>query len=304
MNHENPGTKTLLLNGSSGSTGLVNLIESFKKLGPSFGLNISAYIPSFSELINRPISIKEYPLVAQKLNHLDAEKIVVFGGRRTALVLEEVIPDVKKSIGLVPVTVENDLWACERSLGFSSAVEFAFRNYQDRDIYHNDQSDILILEIAGHESGFLVLETGMALGAQTLVFPENPETADMIAKKYKIFRQKSSDGKISRFLVVVNEGISPGRSFDLAENLRKAHGLNPEVVIIAPMQRHCHANAEDVLLAAKYSAKCCEYLSQGKSGFMVGYSNGKFNAVDVTSVAQELKKPALGLLRLARELYC
>lgn len=297
MSEESSGTKTLLLNGSSGSAGLYDLVENFKKLGPGFGLNISSYISSFSTLINRAVGTKEYSLIAQKLNQLDAEKIIVFGGRGTAAILDELIPRLKKTIGFVPVTVENDLWACDRSLGFSSAVEFAFRSYQDR------KNDILILEIAGHESGFLVLETGLALRAQTFVFPENPETADVIAKKYKLFRQKKNNGG-STYLVVVNEGIKPGRSFDLAEGLRKSHGLNPEVAIIAPMQRHCHANAEDIILAAKYSVKCCEYLSQGKSGFMVGYSNGKFSAVNVNSVTQELKKPALGLLRLARELYC
>lgn len=303
MNEESPGTKTLLLNGSSGSAGLFNLIENFKRLGPSFGLNFSAYISSFSELINRAVGTKEHSLIAQKLNQLDVENIIVFGGRGTAVILDELIPSIKKNIGFVPVTVENDLWACDRSLGFSSAVEFAFRSYQDQYQIHRNSNDILILELAGHESGFLALETGLALRAQTLVFPENPETVDVIAKKYKIFRQKANT-RTARFLVVVNEGINPGRSFDLAEGLRKSHSLNPEVAIIAPMQRHCHANAEDIVLAAKYSVKCCEYLSQGKSGFMVGYSNGKFSAVNVSNVARELKKPAMGLLRLARELYC
>ena len=221
MNGENPGMKTLLLNGSSGSAGLFNLIENFKKLGPGFGLNISAYVSSFSELINKAVGPKDYPAIAQKLNQFDAEKIVVFGGRGTAAILDEIIPAVKKNIGFVPVTVENDLWACDRSLGFSSAVEFAFRSYQGQ----RQSDEILILEVAGHESGFLVLETGIVLGAQTLVFPENPETADVIAKKYKIFRQKKTES--TRFLVVVNEGINPGRSFDLAEGLRKSHGLNP-----------------------------------------------------------------------------
>jgi 6-phosphofructokinase 1 len=291
MNEEIPGKKTLLLNGSSGSAGLSNLVSNFAKLGPSFGLSVSAYISSIAELSRNP---KDYSSIAQKLNSMDVECIAVFGGRGSAVILDEISAQVKKPICLVPLTVENDLWSCDQAIGFSSALDFAFRSYQGL-----ANSDFLVLEVAGHESGFLALSVGMALGAQALVFPENPETADEITKKYKKFRNQSK----KPFLVVVNEGIKPGRAFDLSEGMRKSYGLNPEVAILAPLQRHCAANADDVMLAAKFAAKTCEYLAQGKSGFMVGYAAGKFSPVNISSVAQELKKPSLGLLRLARELY-
>lgn len=297
MNDDTPAKRTLLLNGSSGSTGLQELLHNFKKLGPRFGLKGASSVASFQELIGPQIQIglnpKFYKSLTEKINSLNLDKIIFLGGRGTLSILEEIAEHIKTPFGLIPMTVENDLWGCDRAIGFSSALEFA------QEFCRQKSSDLLIVEVAGRQNGFLVLESGLALGAQSLVFPENPESVDEIAKKYK---KRLQEGRNS-YLIVVNEGIRPGRSYDLAEGLRKAHGLNPEVAVIAPMQRRSRVSAEDAILIAKFTAKCCEYLAQEKSGFMVGFAGGKFSAISIKNAAREVKKPSLGLLRLSRELY-
>ncbi len=302
MNEENPGKSAALVNCSSGATGLVEIQHNLKKLGPKFGLNFLTDTISLNSLVGAgghnlgTLGSKFYNSIAQKINQLEAEVIIFLGGRGTARILEEISGQVKKSYALIPFTVENDLWGCESSIGFSSALEYARKLFLES---AKTEEDIFILEVAGRESGFLSLEVGLALGAQSIIFSENPESPDEIAKKFKLRAAKGA----GEYLLIVNEGINPGRAFDLAENLRKLHGLNTQVAIIAPLQRRCEISAGDFLLAAKYAAKCCEYLAQGRSGVMVGLSGGKFGAIALANVAQEVKKPSAGLLRLSRELY-
>jgi ATP-dependent phosphofructokinase / diphosphate-dependent phosphofructokinase len=105
----------------------------------------------------------------------------------------------------IPKSVENDVAATSLSFGFNSALSFVAEMLERARIAAESTRKIGVVEVMGGNTGWLALQSGMAVCADAVLIPEIPFDLRKVAIKLK---EKAKTGKISG-LIVVAEGARP-----------------------------------------------------------------------------------------------
>ncbi len=210
-------------------------------------------------------------LAIQIIHKAGIDGLVLIGGDGTfrggTLLKEESGVDI---VG-VPGTIDNDVYGTDYSIGFDTAINTALEaidRIRDTALSHDR---LFFVEVMGHHTGFIALESGIAGGAEELIIPEVPENIDKLCRQLDAsFRR----GKRSA-IVVVAEVEQPGNAFRIAQEVRDKAGFESKVCILGHIQRGGSPTAWDRILASKLGAAAVEALENGKGGHMLGEINGK-----------------------------
>jgi 6-phosphofructokinase 1 len=209
----------------------------------------------------------------------------------------------------VPKSLENDVAATALSFGYNSALSYTTETLERVRTAARDVHRIAVVEVLGHQAGWLALQSGMAVCADVVLIPEIPYDLRRAAAKLR------EDEKAGRrpSLVVVAEGAtpkdgntSPSDSADILEGhgLRKSlsplsdprlgegarvierSGLVAETVALKLQQLTDHETFPIVLgqlvragaptaidrqLGLGYGAGAVRALNSGQSGVMVAF---------------------------------
>ncbi len=145
-------------------------------------------------------------------HHLDA--LVCLGGggtQKNAFRLHE------KGLNIVtlPKTIDNDVAMTDVTFGFDTALGIATEAIDRLHSTAHSHHRIIVVEVMGHNAGWLALGAGLAGGADVILIPEIPYDVEVVAEA---IRRRSRAG--SRFsIVAVSEGAM---SSGLVRELRKA----------------------------------------------------------------------------------
>jgi ATP-dependent phosphofructokinase / diphosphate-dependent phosphofructokinase len=135
-------------------------------------------------------------------HHLDG--LVCLGGggtARNAFGLHE------KGLNIItlPKTIDNDVVLTDVSFGFDTALGIATDAIDRLHSTAHSHHRIVVVEVMGHNAGWLALGAGIAGGADVILIPEIPYDIEAVAEA---IRQRSRTG--SRFsIVAVSEGAMP-----------------------------------------------------------------------------------------------
>ncbi len=203
--------------------------------------------------------------------HLEAwgiDGIVVLGGDgsfRGALLLEA--EGGPKVVG-IPCTIDNDIVGTEYTIGFDTACNTALQAIDKiRDTAFSLNRNFLV-EVMGRASGFLAVDVGIAGGAEFILIPEVPvSTSDLIQRIQKRKRKKLAS------IIVVAEADNPGRSLNLAEEIKEASGIIYKVCILGHIQRGGEPTVKDRKIASLMGNFAVELLMKGISQKMVAIEN-------------------------------
>ena len=181
----------------------------------------------------------------------------------------------------IPGTIDNDIAGSEYTIGFDTAINTAVEAVDRiRDTAHSHDR-LFIVEVMGRNSGFLAAEVGVAVGAEVVFTPEFPMTVDQAVQH---FQNSVARGKRSSIFVSA-EGQKAGRSYDLAENIRKKCGAEARVCILGHIQRGGSPSATDRVMASRMGNVAVETLLQGQCNHFIAVENNKL-------VTQPLEYPA------------
>jgi 6-phosphofructokinase 1 len=118
----------------------------------------------------------------------------------------------------LPKTIDNDVALTDVTFGFDTALGIATDAIDRLHSTAHSHHRIIVVEVMGHNAGWLALGAGIAGGADVILIPEIPY--DIVAVAEAI-RHRSRTG--SRFsIVAVSEG---SMSRQQAENLQEAQAL-------------------------------------------------------------------------------
>lgn len=153
-----------------------------------------------------------------KRHQLDA--LVALGGggtQKNALRLHE----QGLNVITLPKTIDNDVALTDTTFGFDTALEIATEAIDRLHSTATSHHRIIVVEIMGHNTGWLALGAGIAAGADVVLIPEIPYDLNKVAEE---IRQRTRVGK--RFsIVAVSEG-----AISLEEAQARGHGQEkPEV---------------------------------------------------------------------------
>ena len=238
---------------------------------------------------------------AQGIKNLESEGIgslIVIGGDGSLKGAHALAQESRLSIVGIPGTIDNDVFGSDISLGFDTAINTAVEaidRIRDTAASHDR---LFIVEVMGKDSGFLATQVGLAAGAEAVLVPESPFSLDQLATKIQMGEKKGKQSSI----IVAAEGKKPGRSYDLAESLRKKLRISARVCILGHIQRGGAPSARDRILAAVWGQKAVEAIVQSQSDILVGYQRSQFTSIALREVTSKTKSFGNQLLRLVETL--
>ncbi|MBI9045680.1 MAG: 6-phosphofructokinase [Anaerolineaceae bacterium] len=248
--------------------------------------------------------------------HLDA--LVCMGGGGTQ---KSALRLMQKGLNIVtlPKTIDNDIAGTESTFGFDTALGVATEAIDRLHSTAHSHHRIVVVEIMGHNTGWLALGSGIAGGADVILIPEIPYDSQIIAEA---ILSRSRGGK--RFsIVAVSEGAMSiqvyqalqqaleekekaknkeeketanlkikaveeeraNSTLQLAKELEALTKLESRVTILGYLQRGGMPSAYDRLLATQLGTKAASLLHEGVYGVMVSFKGGKTEPVPLGKVA-------------------
>jgi 6-phosphofructokinase 1 len=253
-------------------------------------------------------------------HHLDA--LVCIGGGGTQKNAYELM---KKGINIItlPKTIDNDIPDTDTSFGFDTAMGIAVEAIDRLHSTAHSHHRIIVVEIMGHQSGWLALGAGLSGGADVILIPEIPYdiqiVADSILSRVKNGSNFSiiavAEGAISRQTFnkieyhakrVENaeeknqilkskralkkyEGRQIGHSLKLARKLEEITRLESRLTILGHLQRGGTPSASDRLLATRLGTACMEYIEKGIFGVMIASRGETTRAIPLEKIVGRRK---------------
>ncbi|MBN2097031.1 MAG: ATP-dependent 6-phosphofructokinase [Candidatus Omnitrophica bacterium] len=240
--------------------------------------------------------------VINNLRRLKVDCMVCIGGDGTLGIAYQLFKDGVAIVG-VPKTIDNDIRGTDVTFGFNSAVTIATEGIDRVHTTAQSHHRIMIVEVMGHQAGWVALHSGVAGGGDIILIPEIPYDVEVIAQRVK---ERNRKGK--RFsIVVIAEGARPqggnvaiqrivqesadavrlgGIGFILGEQLERITGLQTRTVVMGHLQRGGSPTAFDRVLATELGTTAMELVEKRKFGQMVGLSGARLVNVPLKIVAQ------------------
>ncbi len=223
--------------------------------------------------------------------HLDA--LVCIGGGGTQKNAMRLLKKTNMKIITLPKTIDNDVWGTDACFGYDTAVEIATEAIDRLHSTASSHHRVMVVEVMGHNTGWLTAASGLAGGADVIVIPEIPYDIEVI-KKALIGRNR----KGKRFsIVAVAEGAQPkndneiptdfedSAALHLTHRLAELTGLETRLTSLGHVMRGGTPSAADRILATKLGTKAVELIAQQQSGFMIAERGGYAIPVPLEEVA-------------------
>lgn len=231
----------------------------------------------------KPLLIKEH------YEQMGLDCLVCIGGNGT-MKTANMLSDEGLNVVGVPKTIDNDIWGTDMTFGFDSAVNIATEAIDRLHSTANSHKRIMVIEIMGHNAGWLALYSGMAGGGDVILIPEIPHDEKVVMD----YLRKRADNNKPYSIVVVAEGIaipegedSPARY--LARRINEETGLETRETVLGYIQRGGSPSPMDRVLASRFGAAAANLIAEGEFGRMVALRNGEISSVKLSETGGKTK---------------
>ncbi len=168
----------------------------------------------------------------------------------------------------VPATIDNDIARTIRTIGFDTAVNSvvqAVDRIRDTATAHERT---FVVEVMGRRRGFIALHAGLAVGAESILIPEEPVDLDAVCDR---LTRGYARGK-RHSIILVAEGASSG--FEVAEAIQRRTGHETRTTVLGHVQRGGSPTAYDRVLAARLGEGAVAHVLAGGRGAMMAFRGG------------------------------
>ena len=232
---------------------------------------------------------------------------------------------MEKGINVItlPKTIDNDVALTDVTFGFDTALGIATEAIDRLHSTAHSHHRIIVVEVMGHNTGWLALGAGLAGGADVILIPEIPYEAEIVAEAIR--RRRRSGKQFS--IVCVSEGAMSGHTAvawnkavkrrkeaaskdekdeakaDIAaieeeralstqmltRKLEEYTGLESRTTILGYVQRGGAPSTADRLLATKLGTACAEFIRDGRYGVMIASRGEGVEPVPLAEVVGKRK---------------
>ena len=221
---------------------------------------------------------------AQTCRDNGIEGLVVIGGDGSFRGALELSKHGVNTIG-VPGTIDLDISCTEYTIGFDSAVNTAMQAVDKVRDTSTSHERVSIIEVMGRNAGYIALWTGLAVGAEDVLLPENYDYDEQVIIDQVIDNRRR--GK-KHHIIINAEGI--GHSQAMAKRIEAATGIETRATILGFMQRGGSPTCRDRMFATIMGAKALDLLAEGKTSRVVAYRHGEFVDLDFAEALAMEKK--------------
>jgi 6-phosphofructokinase 1 len=191
----------------------------------------------------------------------------------------------------IPKTIDNDVWGTDLTFGFDSAVNIATEAIDRLHSTANSHKRIMIIELMGHNAGWIALYSGIAGGGDVILIPEIDYKEEKIAE-YLLHRVQENK---PYSIVVVAEGIrnpvkeSCSSAQSLSKKISELTGLESRETVLGYIQRGGTPSPMDRVLATRYGSAAADMIAEREFGKMVALKDNKIVSVSLADVSGKLK---------------
>jgi len=232
--------------------------------------------------MRKPVLIKEH------YEQMDLDCLVCIGGNGTLKTAHLLAEEGLNVVG-IPKTIDNDVWGTDLSFGFDSAVNIATEAIDRLHSTANSHKRIMIIELMGHNAGWIALYSGLAGGGDVILIPEIQYDEKKIAE-YLINRFRENK---AYSIMVVAEGIkTPVKDESaaryLSRRITELTGIETRETVLGYIQRGGTPSPMDRVLATRYGSAAADLIAKRDFGKMVALKNNEITAVPLADVAGRL----------------
>jgi 6-phosphofructokinase 1 len=234
--------------------------------------------------IKKPVLIKEH------YDQLGLDCLVCIGGNGTIKTAHLLSQEGLNVIG-IPKTIDNDVYGTDLTFGFDSAVNIATEAIDRLHSTANSHKRIMIIEVMGHNAGWIALYSGIAGGGDVILIPEIQYSDEKVAE-YLLHRVNENK---PYSIVVVAEGIrnptkdSCSAAHSLSKRIDELTGLETRETVLGYIQRGGTPSPMDRVLATRYGSAAADLIAARDFGKMVALKNTEIISVPLSEVSGKLK---------------
>jgi 6-phosphofructokinase 1 len=252
--------------------------------------------------------------IVNAFRSMEIDALIAIGGDGSLNIAHELQKKGLPVIG-VPKTIDNDLRATDLTFGFQTAVEVATDAIGRLHSTAEAHQRIMVVQVMGRHVGWIALESGLAGGADIILLPEVPYSAERVAAK--IMEREKHGRRFS--IVVIAEGARAageepsyadgtgrygGIADRLAAELEELTGKEARTLTLGHIQRGGSPTAYDRNLALRFGAAAVRCIREGRLGTMVALQGQNVTSVPLAEAISELKRVTMDidLVMAARQL--
>lgn len=199
-------------------------------------------------------------------------------------------------IGL-PGTIDNDISCTDYTIGYDTCLNTIVQMVDRIRDTSESHDRCTVVEVMGRVAGYLALESGIAVGATSILVPEVEYDIerDIIAR----IREFQKTGK-RHFIVIVAEGV--GGTAEIAKKIEAETGVESRATILGHVQRGGSPTARDRIMASQMGSRAVDLLTQGIGNRVVGIRDNKIVDFDIFEALKMTKTIDMKDYELAHEI--
>ena len=222
---------------------------------------------------NTPAGVQQ---AAANCRRLGIDGVVVIGGDGSFRGARDLTNAGVPCIG-VPGTIDNDIASSEYTIGFDTAMNTAMEMVDRLRDTMESHDRCSVVEVMGRRCGDIALQTGIAVGATSILVPEIPYDFQKDIVDRMRFTQKT--GK-KHFIIIVAEGV--GGVDKLAKDIEEATGIETRATILGHVQRGGSPTLRDRVVGSEMGSLAATLLYEGKGNRVVVMRDGRIVDLDIT----------------------
>lgn len=228
------------------------------------------------------------------------EGVVVIGGDGSFRGARDLSLSGIPTIG-VPGTIDNDIACCDYTIGYDTAMNTVM-DMVDRIRDTTESHDrCSVVEVMGRRAGYIALNSGIAIGATSILIPE----IDFDIEKDVIERMKRTQKTDKKhFIIIVAEGVSEkiGGVNNLAKLIEERTGVESRATVLGHVQRGGSPSLRDRLVASQMGNYAVHLLMQGIGNRVVAMQKEEVMDFDIYEALNMNNTINLDLHRVALEI--
>jgi len=227
-------------------------------------------------------------LIKRNYHELGLDGLVCIGGNGT-MKTAHLLSNIGLNVIGIPKTIDNDVWGTDLTFGFDSAVFIATEAIDRLHSTANSHGRVMIIEVMGHNAGWIALYAGMAGGGDIILIPEIKYSMKKVIKTI----EERYDNNKPYSIVVVAEGIDHPKSMSaarfLSESIQEKLDVEARETVLGYTQRGGSPSPMDRILATRYGAYAAQCIADGNFGKMVALIKNELTTVSLEEVGGKLR---------------
>ncbi|MGE2833326.1 6-phosphofructokinase [Mycobacterium sp. SMC-4] len=199
----------------------------------------------------------------------------------------------------MPMTINNDVPGTELSVGSDTALNSIVADVDKIRRSAVATRRVFIVEVMGHDCGYLALISGLATGAERIYLPEEGITLDGLTADVHACAARFRAGKRVG-LVIRSEGSDRVYTTGFITALFEKEGgelFDAREEVLGHVQEGANPTPFDRVRATILTARCLDFLSEqlqsgGRVGAMIGFQSGELRFTDLAQYPTLIEETA------------